>query len=91
MGLPSPILTAEPAPLTPDEIQSLEDCLNRLRAVCRACQEIRLPLLIDAEYFSVQVGAVCRPSAPVQKPFNWSTKISSFILPSWRGRLYLSQ
>jgi len=45
---------AEPAPLSPEEEQSLEACLERLRAVCRACHDLQLPLLIDAEYFSVQ-------------------------------------
>jgi hypothetical protein len=36
-------------------VQSLEACLERLRAVCRVCHDLQLPLLIDAEYFSVQV------------------------------------
>ncbi|GJP39248.1 hypothetical protein CLOM_g23638 [Closterium sp. NIES-68] len=59
-----PILTPEsptyftpsstPSPLTPSESAAITSAHDRLRKICDACAEGGLPLLIDAEYQSVE-------------------------------------
>lgn len=46
--------TSEPCPLTNQEEQDLQLALQRLMRLCEKCQETNLPLLVDAEYTSVQ-------------------------------------
>ncbi|KAJ6840718.1 proline dehydrogenase 2, mitochondrial-like [Iris pallida] len=43
-----------PTPLTEPEEHDLRLALQRLRTLCQRCAEINLPILIDAEYTSVQ-------------------------------------
>eukprot|EP00897_Mesotaenium_endlicherianum_P005026 jgi/Mesen1/4551/ME000232S03804 len=45
---------AAPEPLSDSELQALQRCRARLKAVCDACAAHGVPLLIDAEYQSVQ-------------------------------------
>lgn len=45
---------AAPPPLTPEEEQGLEQAHRRLTELCGRCAEVGLPLLVDAEYTSVQ-------------------------------------
>ncbi|XP_010553939.1 PREDICTED: proline dehydrogenase 2, mitochondrial-like isoform X1 [Tarenaya hassleriana] len=40
---------SEPEPLTLEEERELENAHERLRTICRECQETNVPLLIDAE------------------------------------------
>ncbi|CAI5933979.1 unnamed protein product, partial [Closterium sp. NIES-64] len=46
--------TSAPSPLTPSEEAAITSAHNRLRKICDACADGRLPLLIDAEYQSVE-------------------------------------
>lgn len=46
--------SSEPMPLSPTEENDLNLAEQRLFQLCRACQAISLPLLIDAEYQTVQ-------------------------------------
>lgn len=46
--------TSEPCPLTDQEELDLQLALERLMGLCEKCQETNLPLLVDAEYTSVQ-------------------------------------
>ncbi|CAA7390923.1 unnamed protein product [Spirodela intermedia] len=43
-----------PAPLTPAEERDLEQAHRRLAELCGRCADVNLPLLVDAEYTSVQ-------------------------------------
>lgn len=54
---PSPTHSLSPAtvaPLSVDEVKSLEAAYERLRKICLSCREQGVPLLIDAEYQSVE-------------------------------------
>ncbi|XP_042393180.1 proline dehydrogenase 2, mitochondrial-like [Zingiber officinale] len=44
----------EPQPLSEDEEQELQSALRRLSMLCDRCVKANIPLLIDAEYSSVQ-------------------------------------
>ncbi|CAI5471166.1 unnamed protein product [Closterium sp. Yama58-4] len=46
--------SSAPSPLTPSEEAAITSAHNRLRKICDACTEGKLPLLIDAEYQSVE-------------------------------------
>ncbi|KAH9324366.1 hypothetical protein KI387_004544, partial [Taxus chinensis] len=46
--------TSAPPPLTANEERDFRLAEERLRRLCKACEENSLPLLIDAEYTSVQ-------------------------------------
>ncbi|CAI5470622.1 unnamed protein product [Closterium sp. Yama58-4] len=46
--------TSAPSPLTPSEEAAITSAHDRLRKICDACAEGGLPLLIDAEYQSVE-------------------------------------
>lgn len=43
-----------PDPLTPDEELDLQLAQQRLSKLCNCCHESKLPLLVDAEYTSIQ-------------------------------------
>ena len=43
-----------PDPLTPEEEEDIQLALQRLFKLCHNCREANLPLLVDAEYTSVQ-------------------------------------
>eukprot|EP00252_Welwitschia_mirabilis_P003623 TRINITY_DN1368_c0_g1_i2.p1 TRINITY_DN1368_c0_g1~~TRINITY_DN1368_c0_g1_i2.p1 ORF type:complete len:316 (+),score=32.31 TRINITY_DN1368_c0_g1_i2:597-1544(+) len=47
---------SEPEPLSREEERSLARAEQRLFDLCRACEAVQLPLLVDAEYTSVQPG-----------------------------------
>eukprot|EP00271_Cylindrocystis_brebissonii_P018517 TRINITY_DN528_c0_g2_i1.p1 TRINITY_DN528_c0_g2~~TRINITY_DN528_c0_g2_i1.p1 ORF type:complete len:745 (+),score=104.35 TRINITY_DN528_c0_g2_i1:620-2854(+) len=42
------------APLLPEEERQVAEAYARLQQICRACEEQQLPLLVDAEYTSVE-------------------------------------
>ncbi|KAH7278970.1 hypothetical protein KP509_38G067100 [Ceratopteris richardii] len=47
-------VTSQPEPLTQDEERDLDMAKNRLWKLCKACDVAGLPLLVDAEYTTVQ-------------------------------------
>ena len=51
----SPVYRREaPPPLTPEEEKALNEAHRRLTELCSKCAEANLPLLVDAEYTTVQ-------------------------------------
>ena len=51
---PTYLVSSQPPPLTDEEESDLQMAKKRIRTLCQECEKASLPLLVDAEYTSVQ-------------------------------------